>query len=405
MAQLPSGFRTLVSDSFANRNQIFDLSETLLWGNNTSPVSAFQITQQADASGLRFTSISPSDSALAYGSSFTAANSLKTATCFDYRLPTLNRENDSILVEFDALWDTLSQIGEAGRMVLAFLYDYPAEIRFNAISRVNEEAPFGRPAYNIRILNKALNASQNARSAYLFYGGGLDSLGEFEMYSANNVQQWWLPGFIAQPGGQSPQTGPAYPAGPTTRELQFLASSSEWRHFTFKIFPEKLELWMRKTDTTHLANRRMMVMHIPKTSPGRAYTIARLNQLYATSLSALPLHYRWFPHIEAVRFYFRSSNRSYLANVRIAYSGTITTQTLAQNDHPQIYPNPTNLGKVWVSDNQQVWTLKNLQGKNLAMGTISNNQIPLSGIQPGIYMLQTGAANGQTTTQRLIISQ
>lgn len=404
LAQIPSGYRTLVSDSFANRNHIFDLSETLLWGNYTSPTSAFQLTQRSDARGLQFTCISPSDSALAYGGSFTAGNSLKTATCFDYRLPTLNRQNDSILIEFDAIWDTLAQIGEAGRIVIACLYNYPNEIPFNTIANVNADAPFGRPAYNIRILNKALNASPNARTAYLFYGGGLDSLGEFEMYSANNVRQWWLPGFIAQPGGQSPQTGPSYPAGPTTREFEFLASQTEWRHFTLKLFPEKLELWMRKTDTTARANRLIMVKHIPKTAPGRAYTLNRLNQLYRTSLTNLPLFYRWFPQIEAIRFYFRSSNRAYLANVHIAYSGTVTTRAQAKNEESQIYPNPTSLGKVWVHGNQKVWVLKNLQGKNLAQGVVSEKQIPLNGIQPGIYLLQTSAANGQTTTQRVIIS-
>jgi len=405
-AQVDIGYRTLVSDSFANSSQIFDLSKTLLWGSNSVATSAFQLTEKADARGKTYACISPSDSSLVHGSSFTADNSLKTSTCFDYRLPALNRENDSIKVEFDALWDTLSQIGEAGRMVMAFLYDYPSEIPFNAVNQVNEEAPFGRPAYNIRILNKALNASPTARTAYLFYGGGLDSLGEFELYSQNNVKQWWLPGFIAQPGGQSPQTGPAYPSGPTTREFAFLASSSEWRHFTFKLFPEKMELWMRKSDTTAQANRRIMVMHVPKTSPGRAYTISRINQLYGSNISNLPLYYRWFPQIDAVRFYFRSSNRSYLANVKIGYSGTKTAiSTATTKGENLVYPNPNQEGKLWVKDTRMhTFTLIDTKGKTQREGFIFDNQIPLHGVGSGLYLLHLSDKLGHTKTQKLVIA-
>ncbi len=405
ISQVQLGFRTLVSDSFADNSKIFDLSTTLLWGSNPTPTSAFQLTNKADMQGLGFKCISPTDSSLVHGASFTASNSLKTASCFDYKFPPLNRENDSIKVEFDALWDTLSQIGEAGRMVLAFLYDYPAEIPFNAVNSVNEAAPFGRPAYNIRILNKALNASPTARTAYLFYGGGLDSLGEFELYAQNNVKQWWLPGFIAQPGGSSPQTGPAYPVGATTRELEFLASNTEWRHFTFKLFPEKMELWMRKSDTTEQANRRIMLMHIPKTSPGRAYTISRLNQLYNANLNNLPLQYRWFSQIDAIRFYFRSSNRSYLANVNISYSGTTTSNVSMESARPFIHPNPNNLGKLWVDkDDVSNWLITDIRGKSVASGNIIDKQISISGIKPGVYLIHFNNSEGKNTTQRLVIT-
>jgi len=380
-------YQTLVADSFQTENEFTDVSKILLWGNQTNPVSAFSRLQKSDDFGLTFPCLTTTDSALTYGSGYTAVNSLKTCTAIDYRFPKLTRNNDSLIIEFDALWDSLIQIGEGGRMVVALLYDYPSQgLEFGSVDSINKTAPFGRPAYNIRILNRAGNAGSGGNTApgYFFYGGGMDALGEFE-----KTALWWLPGFIAQPGGNSPQTGPAYPNGPTTKVFSTMASQERWMHFTLKFFPESFELWIRKSADPAGMNQKLTTVKLPKTSQGIPWAVNQLNQFYNTSISNTPLFYRWSPDIDAVRFYFRSNNRSYLANVKMGWSGSLTTkrQDLRLKNN-EIYPNPAPNGQFWTTvEEPEFFWVYDLCGRLVASGKVEKQKIDLRELKPGPYSI------------------
>ena len=380
-------YQTLVSDTFSGNgeNQYIDLSKILLWGHQTSIQSAFKTGLKSDKQGFSQQSLFPSDSSLKYGSGYSDPFSLKTCTAIDYRLPTLNRNQDTLVIEFDALWDSLIQIGEGGRMVVALLYDYPSNgISYGNVDSIQKTAPFGRPAYNIRILNRATEVSGGITApGYFFYGGGNDPLGEFE-----KTGQWWLPGFIAQPGGFSPQTGSSYPIGATTKTIQLMASKNHWMHFRLKFSPEHMELWIRKTADPESNEQRLNRVLLPKTDQGIPFAVSRLNQFYNSSITGLPLYYRWFAQIEAVRFYFRSNNRSYLANPIVKWSGSVTDlqkNTLKTNT---VFPNPNSSGEFWTDvEEVQSFQLYDFCGSKKVEGNFENGKIKTGKQAPGTYFL------------------
>jgi len=376
-------YQTLVSDTFSVQSSFLDVSRRLNWGYNQGLTSAFVIGPKSDKSGLIFSSLSLTDSAMKYGRGFTASRSLKTCSAIDYTLPGLERENDTLTIEFDAFWDTLAGIGEGGRIVLALLHQYPAGgPRFGDVDSVQIEAPFGRPAYNIRILNRRDPVSGITAPGYLFYGGGMDPLGEFE-----KTANWWLPGFIAQPGGTSPQTGAPYPIGATTRIADYMASSQSWRHFTFKLFPEYIEIWLRNSSSPDSANQRISKIPIPKTQTGIPYAVGFLNQFFGSNISNLPLNYKWYPKMEAVRFYFRAVNQAYLANVKIKYSGTISArEEVLEKSGMQLFPNPNTNGVFFASglENEDFWVMDML-GRKRAEGKVLTGKLNISFLPSGRY--------------------
>jgi len=389
---LSGQYQIIASDSFQDNSKFIDLSKLLIWGTNTIPQTVFQVGNKADKNGLSFKCVFPGDSAKKYGSGYTEPYSLKTCTAIDYKLPVLQRENDSIRIEFDAYWDTLAQIGEGARIVLATLYQYPQNgLQFGKVDSVNLLAPFARPSYNIRILNRAANMAGGITApGYFFYGGGQSQLGEFEKTS-----NWWLPGFIAQPGGFSPQTGPSYPVGPTTKVYSLMASSNHWQHFTMKIFPEKIELWLRKSSQNIIENQRIMNTAIPKTSFGLPYTLAQLNEFYSTTITNLPLYYRWAPQIEAVRFYFRCVEKAYLANVQIAYSGNISAKNeIVAGKDISIFPNPSTNGNFQVTEKEfDTFSVMDILGKVLVRRKIENGKIETGINTPGNYLMRLESAS------------
>ncbi|NJK84980.1 MAG: hypothetical protein HC906_02385, partial [Bacteroidales bacterium] len=166
---------TVFEDSIKNKDKFNDLSTLLLWGGNSQPVSAFEILNKTDDNNLSLPSLSLTSSAINKGGY--SSGSAYTSTAIDYTFDAQTRSGEFVYaLEFDYLSALLSGSGESGRLGIALLYDYPAEgPQFNDVYS-DEKAPFGRPSYNLRLLNGTVGTKQ----AYLFYGGGKDTLGEFE---------------------------------------------------------------------------------------------------------------------------------------------------------------------------------------------------------------------------------
>jgi hypothetical protein len=258
-------YQTVVSDSFGDTVVYLDRSDNALWGTQVTPASGFQREVKADGAGLSFPALGITDSAKKYAGYQTAA-SLKASLAIDYRFPNQLRNSDTLQFDFDVLWETLVSGGNQGRMVFALMEGLPESIPFGSLlDSVGAAAPFGRPAYSFRLLNRTLQGTNNY--ANMMYGGGKDSLGEFEKYQSGN-NSWWLPGFISGPGGISPESSPQYPLGPVNRWTAYgLASSTRWRHFTWKIFPERLEIWTRASAQPEGQDTLTMWMVVPKSGP------------------------------------------------------------------------------------------------------------------------------------------
>ena len=316
---------TLIQDSLTNRDVFTDLTLLALWDANTSPTSGLQLVEKSDDAGLSYHAIKMADDAAPYSR---WDQDLHASTAIDYTFAKVDRSNTTIVVECDVIWDELEsgrkgKWGEGNRFVVALLHDYPPKgPQFGDLSKTQAGHPFGRPAYHYRIRNIRVGMG-----SMMSYGGGAAGpLGEFERYS-DGSNTYWLPGFISSPAkGQAPgdertydgKKSP-YPIGPTQKGGR-VASDREWQHLTWKVYPERLELYCRATKDPAASDRLVFFMDTPR-SPEHASDKASLCERLAAShglpdLRQLPPLYNWFPSFEAARFYFRG-NKTYLANVRI----------------------------------------------------------------------------------------
>lgn len=390
----------LLNDNFTDPQPRYqDLSLLTRWGAANTQQTGLMTLRKADRNGLQLNCISITDSAIRY-SGFTTINSLKTTTAVDWRLPTINRSQDTVIVQFDALWDTLWTNGENGRIVVAMMYGLGSQpFQYGLLDSVNLAAPFGRPAYNFRLLNK--NPNTNRGGLYLFYGGGNSQLGEVEKFSGNGLS-WWLPGFIAQPGGTQPGTGGPFPTGPCVTNFQALASNQRWQRITMVLEPELLTMYLVNTaDSAAGYGQEIARMAIPKTDRGNAYVVNRMNAVHRTSISSPPLMYNWFPTIDGIRLYFRASQRAYVTNMKVfATQNTTSLETSNQAIQINPFPNPTTERFV-VSPllDGQPYALHNKLGQLVASGFCTQNGIITSHLPKGMYLIKIGSQNARVVVE------
>jgi len=337
---------TMLKDTFSGSRPIHhDLSTKLLWGNQSVPVSAFfSDTLVADDNSLAFQAVGITPLAKA-NADYTSPTGLKTNVALDFPFPfPVDRNLDSVRVSFDLFWEPLLGVGQSGRVVLGLMHDYPlGGPQFDDVFRFNGH-PFGRPAYNIRIMNKN-GALNNNLNGVMIHGGGHVRIGELEIFRQGN-NKWWLPGFSTEPGGTSPGSTGVFPFGGCAqiRNSQ-IASASRWRHFTWTIFPEKMILEARNSSDPESNNVQVLQMFIPKVdtlNPGP--TVAAFSSFYGRNLVQLPRLYYWFPKLEAFRFFWNAGSNVWLANLKIETTGnTVVTklkESLSSDLGLIIYPNP-----------------------------------------------------------------
>jgi hypothetical protein len=303
--------QVLIQDNYSDRSKFIDNTLLTLWGTNLTPSTGFDLGPRSDVNGVTFNALSLNPGGIA-NSGYTGANSLKTLTSIDYVLPlVINRLTDTIIIEFDAIWQATSSSGENGRLVVTLMDNYPAGgAMFGQVDNIALPDPFGRPLYNIRIRNN----TSSGNGPLMLYGAGTTLQPEWEKYGSG---PWWLPGFSVQAGGGSPGTGPNYPQSGTMKDAISIVSTTRWRHYTWKIFPERMELYSRNYGQPASADILSMFMQIPRNiSP--AYVQGEI--LAAHGISAIPPNYDWFQNVNAVRFYWRGVQNLFLANVEIRRS-------------------------------------------------------------------------------------
>jgi len=400
----------LVNDDFTDSTKYIDLTKKLIWGNNSGIRSAFRLVNKQDQSGLTYKAITQSDSARKH-SGYQLPNSLKASLVYDYRFQDFDRNNDSLTIEFDVLWDVLVSGGNQGRIVVALMHDYPDSIQDNTITdSVNAEAPFGRPAYSFRILNRIPQGANNY--ANMMYGGGKDSLGEFEKFSSG-PNRWWLPGFISGPGGIAPESSaPEYPLSGVVRWLNYTtASVTRWKHYTWKINPERLEVKVRTSGLPAGQDTLLMFMVVPKPGPenemlAKMQTGHSLNQ----PLDSLPILYNWFEKVNGVRFIMAGKNPTYFANISVKGSsgGLVSNKGKLEHQIVKLFPNPAK-DKIHVSvkdsETGSQYEIVNSKGQTLMNGNIdrNSNEIKLSGLHQGLYLIRVVENSGRIRQQKFLI--
>lgn len=141
-------------------------------------------------------------------------------------------------------------------------------------------------------------------------------MGEFE----RTGDQVWLPGFISGPGGISPGSVSDYPLGPVKICNKGVVSDAQWMHYTWLVHPEKMEVYRRSSELPVTSDELLMDMSIPYRAKTDEEIITEISQFHGVSLFQLPTLYNWFDHFVGLRFYFRSLQNGFLANVRVALS-------------------------------------------------------------------------------------
>jgi hypothetical protein len=400
----------ILKDDFITTENFTDLTKKLIWSDSGDTTSGFILNQAEDANGMIQNSLSLTQEAIQ--KTGYKPGTIKTSQAIDYVLfKKLDRINSTYKIEFDALWDELNNSGwgESGRIVVTLLHDYPDEISFNAINDLEAEAPFGRPAYNLRIRNHNKTGDYYS-GAFMLYGGGHDINGEVEVYN----DEYWLPGFSSEAGGTTPGLSAPYPLSPTMKNENFVTVGfPNWKHYTWLIKPERLEFYVRETYQDETENELVFFMQITITTKSENKIIEEINAAHQSTISELPALYNWFRWIEAIRVYFRGAEQTHFANFSFSKISDISlafNENEQQNTEPLVYPNPctTSFNIENKSAQRMNFELYNSNGKMIKNGIIYNGQtiinVNVETLTQGFYILKT-STNNQTNIQKIIINK
>lgn len=309
----PTG-RILNSIAFSADTGYTDLSTKLIWGTNSQPVSAFKSETKTDRWGVEKSGLTLSDSGFKY-LSWQTPRSLKTCNSIDISFPPVNRRADSLVIEVDVFWDTLTNSGEAGRINLILLHQYPnGGPAFGMTDSLNAlPMPFGRPAYHFRVVPR-ITSIRGYRGFYS-YGGNNDSLGKLYMQTnAQGQPVWWLPGAV-------PVSGPGFSEATAYPRTPFIPFSADqiperktWITLTWSLGREIHWVFSRRANHPPDSNRLAYSQFFPINGPD---TRARLSAWYGIPVDTLPYLYRDFPVVEALRLYGFGLIKTWWGGVRI----------------------------------------------------------------------------------------
>ena len=257
--------QTIIDEDFSDISDWNDLSKAVTWGGQSSAVSAFT------TSGGSATLTSDARNYAGYNNE----DQLLTFTALDYQFPSpVDHNTSTIEIAFRAKWAGGSASGEGSRFNIIVNHAYPGgglDMDLDDKYDDLESHWWARPAYQVRMRGPI-------HSTILQYGGGTDIDGEYEIY--NN--QWWLPGFVAAPGGGSPNDG--VPGCETTGSGNSLYTTS-WADYKYVIKPDRQEIWMNGT---------LRATQMLDSDPGN------------------PDYFNYFDTLEGVRLYWRGAAESQL---------------------------------------------------------------------------------------------
>lgn len=408
-SQQPEEQIILYDDFFSRTLWSTDITRTYPWSNNGADVSGFELGETSDLNGMTKQCVRITPEALS--KSGYKPGTMLAGLAIDYRFQSpVDRNQTSLKIEFDALWEALNNSGwgESGRIVLTLLHDYPKDsIAYNTIFDVGKEAAFGRPAYNLRIRNHEHTGPYYSGS-FMLYGGGLDIEGEIEKYQG----EYWLPGFSSEPGGTSPGLLPAYPLSATMKNEQLPTVAFQlWKHYTWTIQPERMEFYIRNSDQPETANQLVFFMQIPKTTKLEDQIIQEINDAHQTNITSLPILYNWFPSVEALRVYFRGEQQTNLANLSVTTLNSSVPASITEGEKNQInvWPNPSNGNFTLQTESVrqfQTLTIIGTSGQTIYKHSLETNEKPLNlqllGSPPGIYFVRLEGKN-QSKTAKIVI--
>ena len=370
----------LVSDDFTGEQLFFDNSKLTLWASYTQPTSAFEIRIKSDEAGLSYPALQLTDTARAYSNYHSFSNSTKALTCIDYHFGVFDRSNDTMWIEYDIIWEKMTNSGEAGRINAIVLHQYPSNgAKFGEVDSIISGHPFGRPAYYYRIRNR--NPALGNGFGFMGYGGNNDPNGKLYIHVSGGIEKHWLPGAVPFSGNFPP----SFPDGGAV-DVSAVASATEWRRVIWGIFPNSITLSYKKS--------------------GSNDTPTLVSTLPTAQTSNAPA-YNYFNNLEAFRIYlYGASENIYVANLKISATSLPTTVTSPHSlIPPSIYPNPSDdyieLRHNAPSSTAQIITLEGKILQTVPLLGKKNASIFVGNLLPGMYLLSIQSKAG-TSISKLI---
>jgi hypothetical protein len=378
----------IVEDNFTDRSNFFDVSLTNKWEPVGDYQSAFLISEKTDNNDLSYNAIYL-DSLAAANKRYTIEDGLRESTAFDYVFSSaISRQNNVITVEFDAFWDTPDEQNKY-RIGCAVLHDYPEEgIQNDMLDSVHLEAPFGRPAYNFRILSWLTGSN----FSNLFGGGGKDINGEFETINDN----FWAPGFISGPGGKSPEGMNQYPDEYITKNATdgTVIYENDWTSYKLVITDTTVSYYYKKSNEDEEAYLQIGIMLTPQEETDTNNMINRINAFHGTSVTRLPPYYKYFDTFDGVRLFFNGP-KSYIANVKITSMQEPTGENHVLADQalsPLISLSPipaSHILQIKYTGKPTQALVYNITGSIVKTIRLEGDtQLSVAGLSSGLYILQ-----------------
>lgn len=306
MLQANAQYSYVVVDSMKDGGHFKDNALLITPTGYEYPIPAFTTEEASDNNGLSFPSITFTKEAVGE-----VTGIFRIWPSFDYIFPDVidRADEDTIIVEFDVLYDEVRGSGESGRMNITLLTELPD-------TGITLE-DFGIPAYHFWLFN-------GTYSGALSYGGSFGS--------EDPVNPSWNSGaggiYYNEPadGGDAVlfPNSPNYPEVPYAKDFSGSAKVSEttWMHFTWVIAPQMMHLFYRETGMPKDQDQEMLFMAIPEDDDD----IQFINEVHETFAATMPPAYQWFETVNGIRFFNRGATANFnLTNVMITKTGIPVT--------------------------------------------------------------------------------
>jgi len=325
-------------------------------------------------------------------------------SCIDYEFTEFDRSSgDTLIIEFDAIWESATTNGDGGRADVFLLHEYKSGGPQIADYSDSTQNHYGRPGYNLRIFN-------GSKAGGMVIGGGQDSLGKLLFYNASGV---WTPGFLAaKPADYIDEwrfpvdANDMYPNVLSRWRGVFptipIYSITTWKHYTWMMTNDRLHFFWRNSKDT--VNQKLMTLITPLTR----YQVDTVIEVYGSFIDSLFGLYHYYDKVSALRFYWRGAEDFWLANVKITKAAMVTAVEgfgrSIEKRSVQFFPNPSS-GRLSVQfyEENALIEIVDITGRRVFYQMVkSKGSVDLNGLAPGCYVCCV-TADGITQRERLVI--
>ena len=242
---LKAQYTPVIFDDFTKGVRYIDNALVFAPDGYDEPARSFKIEDRTDDKSIMYPSITFTDTAVTEsGSTF------KFFACFDYIFPEAiaRDEDDTLIVEFDLIFDELSGSGEGNRTYITLLQELPEE----GLSDTGDVDDWGFPTYSTLIFSGSYSCALCINNGYGSNPSWMSSLGD-------KNYNW------PEPANLGEYTWPEIGYSKKMDGI-IVASSNDWTQYTMVVAYEVMYLYYRKSSEPPEADVHLVTMAIPEAS-------------------------------------------------------------------------------------------------------------------------------------------